>query len=147
MPVTGTDGPRKIRLTPSSIGFGMIYPSDDRTAEVARKLKFGQRDVRLTFAHGPFAGRTIGEVAQCLRAGSTSPDELPIGYIIRNGEPVALNNRSLAALRRAGMDPTVIMDRTRLERYEYLLDKHLAGGEPSNYIRIRGGQPGTSCVR
>lgn len=117
------------------------------TGNAPGRMKFGQPSVRVTFAHGPFAGKTIGEVAEGLRSGYISPDELPVEYVLRNGEAVALNNRSLAALRRAGMEPTVVIDRTRMVRYEYLLDSHLAGGRPSEYIRIRGGPAGTSNLR
>jgi len=109
-------------------------------------VKFGQASVKSTFAHGPHAGRTIGDVAQGLRFGRISPDSLPVEFIVRNGERVALNNRSLTALRRAGMQPTKLIDRTGVPRFEKLLDRHLGGGSPSDFIRIRGGPPGTSLI-
>ncbi len=109
-------------------------------------VKFGQASVKSTFAHGPFAGQTIGTVAKGLRSGKLSPDQLPIEFIVRNGERVALNNRSLTALRRAGMQPTKLIDRTGIQRYEQLLDAHLRGGSPSDFMRIRGGPPGTSLI-
>jgi hypothetical protein len=40
--------------------------------------KFSQTTASETFAHGPFAGRTIGDVATGLRSGSISPGELPV---------------------------------------------------------------------
>jgi hypothetical protein len=109
-------------------------------------LKFGQATVKSTFAHGPFAGETIGVVAAKLRSGLVSPDQLPVEFIVRNGERVALNNRSLLALRRARMDATVAIDRTAIPQFERLLDRHLAGTQPSDFIRVRGGPPGTSLI-
>ncbi len=110
------------------------------------RIKFGQANVKGVFAHGPHAGKTIGEIAEGLRSGAISPDSLPIDYIVRNGEAVALNNRSLTALRRAGLDPTVTRDLTGNAAAEALLDSHLRGGLPSETIRIRGGPPGTSLT-
>lgn len=117
-----------------------------RAIAAGNTLRFGQASVRSTFAHGPHAGRTIAEVARGLRSGKISPDTLPVEFIFRNGGRVALNNRSLTALRRAGMQPTKLIDRTGIPSFEKWLDLHLAGGTPSDFIRIRGGPPGTSLI-
>ncbi len=109
-------------------------------------MLFGQASVKSTFAHGPHAGRTVGEVAQGLRAGTISADTLPIDYVIRNGQAIALNNRSLLALTRAGMQPTVTRNLTGNQAAEALLNSHLQGGVPSTVIRVRGGPPGTSLI-
>lgn len=110
------------------------------------RVLFGQPSVKSTFAHGPFKGKSINEVAQGLRNGTISPDQLPLDVLVRNGQTVTLNNRSLTALRRAGVEPTVINDRTGVQRFENLLDSHLGGTSPSDVIRVRGGPPGTSSV-
>jgi hypothetical protein len=102
--------------------------------------------VKNTFAHGPFAGKTIGEVASGLRAGTISPNQLPIEVVVRNGEAIALNNRSLTALTRAGMQPTQVINRTGDAAAEALLNSHLRGGLPSDVIRIRGAGPGASLI-
>ena len=109
-------------------------------------MKFGQASVKSRFAHSPFAGMSIGAVAVGLRAGRIAPDQLPIECIGRHGERIALNNRSLLALRRAGLAPTRLIDRTGVPQFEQLLDAHLAGGQPSDCLRVRGGPPGTSRV-
>ncbi len=115
--------------------------------EVAKNgVKFGQGSVKNTFAHGPFKGRTIGDVADGLRSGKISPDSLPVEFIVRNGERVALNNRSMTALRRAGMEPTKLINRTGSKTHERLLDSHLRGGQPSDVIRIRGAGLGASSI-
>lgn len=109
-------------------------------------MKFGQTSVKSRFAHGPFAGMSIGAVAAGLRAGRIAPDQLPLAFIVRHGERIALNNRSLLALRRAGLAPTRRIDRTGVPRFEKLVDTHLAGGQPSDCLRVRGGPPGTSLI-
>jgi RHS repeat-associated protein len=111
-----------------------------------KMYKFGQANVKSVFSHGPFGGKTIGEVSRGLRSGEISPDELPIEYVTRNGDRVTLNNRSLAALRRAGVEPTKTIDRTGSKHHEQLLDSHLRGGQPSDHIRVRGGGAGASSI-
>ena len=89
---------------------------------------------------------SIGAVALGLRAGHIAPDQLPREFIVRHGERIALNNRSLLALRRAGLAPTRLIDRTGVPQFEKLLDAHLAGGQPSDCLRVRGGPPETSLI-
>jgi hypothetical protein len=85
-------------------------------------VKFGQASVKSHFAHGPFAGMSLGAVAAGLRAGRIAPGQLPIDFIVRHGERIALNNRSLLVLRRAGLAPTQLIDRTGVPQFEKLLD-------------------------
>jgi hypothetical protein len=75
-------------------------------------VRFAQRGVSSTFRHGEFAGQSIDDVAAGLRSGTIRPDQLPIQTVTRNGVQYTVNNRSLMALRRAGMEPTVIKDVT-----------------------------------
>jgi len=114
--------------------------------KLSGKIKFGQGNVKSTFAHGEFKGKSIGEVAQGLRSGKISPDQLPIETVVRNGEKVTLNNRSLTALKRAGLEPTKVTDRTGSRIHERALDRHLGGGQPSDTIRIRGAGRNASSV-
>ena len=86
-------------------------------------VKFGQGSVKNTFAHGSFKGRSISEVAKDLRSGKISPDDLPVEFVVRNGERIALNNRSLTALRRAGMQPTNLINKTGSKVHERLLKR------------------------
>lgn len=109
-------------------------------------LRFGQPSVKAFFAHGEHAGRSIGQVARGLRTGSISPNSLPIAFVVKNGERVTLNNRSLLAFRRAGIEPTVTRNLTGNSKAEALLRSHLGKGSPSDTIRVRGGAPGTSLT-
>jgi RHS repeat-associated protein len=131
---------------------GLLLPLQNQVGGFIRKgasknvVNFGQLNVKSTFAHGPFKGQSIANVAKGLRSGRISPNQLPVDYIVRNGERVALNNRSLTALRRAGIEPTKLFDRTGITRFEKLLDSHLGGGATSDFIRIRGAASGTSLI-
>lgn len=113
------------------------------------QILFGQKTVASTFSkEGEFAYKSwsISAVSKGLRNGSISPNELPIEIFIRDKQIVTLNNRSLLTLRRAGMQPTKIINRTSSWEYENTLIWHLRGGQPSDVIRIRGGPPGASLI-
>ncbi len=90
---------------------GLRIPAGAPAASV-RSIMFGQRGISSTFRNGPFAGQTIEEVSAGLRSGAINPNQLPIQTITREGIEYTLNNRSLMALREAGLEPTVIFDVT-----------------------------------
>ncbi|HLY68210.1 MAG TPA: hypothetical protein VKR53_00695, partial [Puia sp.] len=111
------------------------------------QILFGQKSVSPFFSElGSFKSRPLSEVVQGLRNGTISPESVPIEIIVRNGQRITLNNRSLLTLRRAGMEPKIIFDKTGIEKYEYILNTHLKGNLPSDVIKIRGGPPGTSLI-
>jgi hypothetical protein len=135
-------------------GFGRLGRQDRGGCCVAAKEAplFSQASASETFAHGAFAGRTIGDVAAGLRSGATSPSELPVEVIRRGGETLALNTRSTLALRRAGVDRAdwVIRDATGNPAAERLLTQRLArNGMPSGsgVIRITGAGRYASSIR
>jgi hypothetical protein len=114
-------------------------------------ILFGQKSVSSTFTSPSnssfkYAGDSIADVASGLRSGAIHADELPIQYIARNGQNVALNNRSLLALRRAGVEPTRLIDMTGNAELERRLTGRLAemGGSASDVTRVRGGAPNAS---
>jgi RHS repeat-associated protein len=115
--------------------------------QATEQILFGQKSVSAFFSEiGTFKSKPISEVVQGLRNGTISPDSLPIEIILRNGQKITLNNRSLVALRRASIEPTVIIDRTGIPQYERLLNRHLKGSTPSDVIKIRGGPSDTSLT-
>ncbi|HEY4867306.1 MAG TPA: RHS repeat-associated core domain-containing protein, partial [Candidatus Dormibacteraeota bacterium] len=70
---------------------------------------FGQRRIGPTFSReGVFKGRSIYAVAQDLRNGALDPNGIKINAFWHEGQLVAENNRSLAALSLAGLKPTNI---------------------------------------
>jgi len=68
---------------------------------------FGQRRIGAEFSSaGIFRGQTIYSVADALRSGAMTADDVPVQAFLHNGVLVADNNRSLAALSLAGLSPT-----------------------------------------
>jgi len=54
-------------------------------------------------ARGAFAGRTVKDVAAALRSGALKPKDVPIQYIVRDGQKLIINTRSSQALTQAGV--------------------------------------------
>ncbi|MDZ4115910.1 MAG: RHS repeat-associated core domain-containing protein, partial [Xanthomonadaceae bacterium] len=105
--------------------------------------RFTQTTASPFLRNGPFAGSSIGDVAAGLRSGVIKPSDLPVDVIVRNGETLALNSRSLLALRRAGIDQSEIVFRnvTGNPTFERILTERLArngldGG--TDVIRVTG---------
>jgi hypothetical protein len=126
------------KLAGPRLGAGM-----DEGIDLAKGIQFAQKGVSRTFRHGEFAGRTIEEVAAALRSGVIKAEQLPIQTITRDGVTYTLNNRSLLALRQAGLEPTVIQDVTGNAFFEKQLTQRLGelGGSvtPGFTPPIRGG--------
>jgi hypothetical protein len=112
-------------------------------AEAAGGVRFAQRGISATFRHGEFAGKTIQEVAAGLKTGAINPNQLPIQTITREGITYTLNNRSLMALRQAGLEPTILRDVTGNAFFEAQLTQRITelGGSvaPEFVPIIRGG--------
>jgi hypothetical protein len=65
---------------------------------------FAQKTFKATFsAEGKFAGRGVGDVAADLRAGRLTANQVPLEYIVRDGNTLILNTRSAQALEQAGI--------------------------------------------
>ena len=99
-----------------------------------------------------FACKSIDEVARGLRNGDLQPHQIPVKFDSIGGQRVAVNNRSLTAFRRAGIEPTRVIDITsnlrELNKVLGRLDTKKMGGVPSSTIRIRGsGIRDTSSIR
>lgn len=115
--------------------------------------RFTQTTASQAFKNGPFAGRSIEDVASGIRSGAISPSQLPVDIIVRNGQTLALNTRSLVTLRRAGLQPNQITFRnvTGNPTFENILTQRLSNNGLSNagtdVLRITGaGVPRTSNV-
>jgi hypothetical protein len=110
-------------------------------AELAEEglISFGQKRIAPTFrlyseASESIRGRSLVEVAEGLKAGNISPNELPVSYFVHEGKKIAVNNRGLAALRMAGMEPTIA---TRVPATTELLER-LAERPIDSFHRIPG---------
>src|SRR5437899_3366626 len=63
---------------------------------------FAQRTFSQAFSsEGAFAGRTVEDVAAGLRSGQMGAADVPIQYIVRDGNTLMLNTRSAQALEQA----------------------------------------------
>jgi RHS repeat-associated protein len=82
-----------------------------RTAEataakggVLADANFAQKTFSQAFSsEGAFAGRTVDDVAAALRSGQMGAADVPVQYIIRDGNTLMLNTRSAQALEAAGI--------------------------------------------
>ena len=52
---------------------------------------------------GAFAGKNVPDVADALRSGQLQPADVPVQYIVRDGNTLILNTRSAQALEQAGI--------------------------------------------
>jgi hypothetical protein len=100
-------------------------PGGDLVSEAGTRVLFGQKSISNVFAHGEFAGRTVDEVASGLKTGIFSADQLPLQVINRAGDTYTMNNRSLMALRLAGVEPTKLVDVTGNATIESRLTERL----------------------
>ena len=120
-------------------------------ATTGGRILFGQRSVSRIFTTAEegstfkYAGWKVADVASGLRSGAISPADVPIQFVARDGQRIAINNRSLLAFRRAGIEPTHTIDMTGAAWAEARISQRLAemGGSPSSVIRVRGA--GTSA--
>jgi len=71
---------------------------------------------------------------------------MSIQYVVRDGQKIAINNRSLLALQRAGLDPSVTPDVTADAFNETGITNRLAemDGQPLDTIRVPGAGPNAS---
>lgn len=98
-----------------------------RAADIAG-ARFAQRSYSEKFGPaGLFAGRTIDDVADALRAGTMSPSEVPINVVVRDGTTLIANTRSAQALTRAGIPRGEwnVVDRTGDALHERLVSGQL----------------------
>jgi hypothetical protein len=86
---------------------GMIDPVADAGLAVEGELEganFAQRTFSAMFSKGgTFAGQSVEDVAGALRSGALNPSDVPIQYIVRDGNTLILNTRSAQALEQAGI--------------------------------------------
>jgi hypothetical protein len=113
------------------------------SVEAPEGFLFGQESISKTFSSGDkvptyLRGRLISDVAQDLKNGKLSSDQLPINYVIKGGEKVVENNRTLATFQLAGKNPSISLDRTGVGAFEKSVARHLRGSTPSTITKIRG---------
>lgn len=90
---------------------------------------FAQRTASERFSTaGTFKGRLVDDVADDLRHGRLTPEDVPINVIRREGKVLILNTRSSVALERAGIPRSRwhVVDRTGHPGHERRLNRQLS---------------------
>lgn len=71
---------------------------------VLANANYAQRTYGQTFSDaGAFAGKTVDEVAAALRSGELQASDVPVQYVVKEGNTLILNTRSAQALEQAGV--------------------------------------------
>jgi RHS repeat-associated protein len=89
---------------------------------------FAQKTFSPMFSRGgAFAGKSVDDIAAALRSGAMKSSEVPIDFIVRDGNTLILNTRSAQALEAAGIPRSQwnAVNRTGHEMYENLLSGQL----------------------
>lgn len=95
---------------------------------VLEDANFAQTTYSTSFSpKGPLGGRTIDDVTHALKSGTMAPSELPVDYIVRDGNVLILNTRTSHALQNAGIPRArwTAVDRTGDGEYEKRLTDQL----------------------
>ena len=78
--------------------------ASEAEAGVLSNANYAQRTFSQSFSDaGAFAGQTVDEVAAALRSGEIKPADVPVQYIVKDGNTLMLNTRSAQALEQAGI--------------------------------------------
>ncbi|MFS1524641.1 hypothetical protein ACL7TT_11075 [Microbulbifer sp. 2304DJ12-6] len=87
-----------------AVKFGTFLFIRNATEGVLDGANFAQKTFGKFFSEGgKFAGRTVDDIAAAIKSGNLKVSDVPIDYIVRNGNTLILNTRSSQALMRAGI--------------------------------------------
>lgn len=93
LPIAGS---KVVKLIPVAAESGVLADAN-----------FAQRTFSQAFSsEGAFSGQTVTDVAAALRSGEMRAANVPIEYIVRDGNTLMLNTRSAQALEQAGIPRT-----------------------------------------
>ncbi|WP_439544533.1 hypothetical protein, partial [Hyphomicrobium sp.] len=126
-------------LAPFVRGFYLIAPGG-----LAADAKFAQATFSRMFSQGgTFAGKSVDDVAAALRSGATKASDVPVNYIVRDGQTIILNTRSAQALEAAGIPRAQWngVNQTGNSFFENLLNGQLGRNPGAPFSTVRpGGQ-------
>jgi RHS repeat-associated protein len=123
---------------------GLLGSGSGVSRGVAAEAKYAQATFSRMFSDGgAFAGKSVEEVAAALRSRAMKISDVPINYIVRDGQTIILNTRSAQALEAAGIPRSQWngINRTGNQLYEELLNGQLFRnpGGPFDSVRPQGG--------
>ena len=117
-------------------------------------LQFSQTTASRNFSQeGTFLGRPISSVADDLRSGTLTPNDVPVEVITRDRNQLIVNTRSSLALRQAGIPENQfrLVDRTGVPEVEARISERLARNGLDNsgtpVLRITGSGGNASTLR
>lgn len=117
-------------------------------------LKFSQSTASPAFsAEGTFSGKSISQVADALRSGTMKTSQVPVEFIVCDGNRLIVNTRSSLALRQAGVPESQwnLINRSGVPEIEAnitsRLIKNSLGNEGTSFLRITGSGPTQSTYR
>lgn len=75
--------------------------------------------------------KTIDDLASAIKSGKVNPKDIPVNVIIRDGNTIILNTRTVQALERAGIprEGFNVINKTGDKMYEELLNRQLRGNK------------------
>lgn len=120
-----------------------------KLSQAMKNAKWAQKTFNPFFSSaGKFAGRSVDEVAEALRTGKMSAENVPIDIVIREGNALILNTRSSAALTKAGIPRSQwnVVNRTGQEFFENQLTNQLTRNSLTSAGTSSIRQSGTKSV-
>jgi hypothetical protein len=133
---------------------GTAFAKGAAAANNAGPLRFSQPTASPFFsAEGSMGGRAISSVVDDLRAGVLKPADLPVEYLVRDGNRLLINTRSSLALKQANIPESSwsLINRTGVESAEAAMTDRLLhnglGSGGTDVLRITGAGKGASVLR
>jgi RHS repeat-associated protein len=105
---------------------------------------FAQKTYSAKFStEGSLAGKSVDDVTALLRTGEMKPGDIPVNYIVRDGQTIILNTRSAQALESAGIPRSQWngVNQTGSKFFEKLLDSQMRRNPGGPFESVRRGTP------
>jgi hypothetical protein len=121
-----------------------LTSADAALSGVPADAMYAQKTYNPMFsAEGTFAGQSVQDVADALINGDLTAADVPVNYIIRDGQPIILNTRSAQALDSAGipMNSWNGINVTGNSFFESLLDGQLSRNPGAPFTTVRPSSP------
>ncbi len=87
-----------------TVAYGTVLTRASTVKFPLKNANYAQKDFSQNFSSdGIFAGKTVDELATDIKLGRIDTKEVPIDFIVKDGNTLILNTRSAQALERAGI--------------------------------------------
>lgn len=116
-------------------------------------LRFTQTTASPMFSEeGAFAGRRVADVAADLRTGVMTPSQVPVEFVVQDGNSLIVNTRSSLALQRAGVPQSewTLIDKTSVPEVQARITERLLRNQldtsGTSTLRITGSGKNASTI-